>query len=280
MPIDFYGGHGRMLIVLACVVIVLVLVVVYGSVRCIPNARVGVVEKFWSLGGSVKSGLLALNGEAGFQPELLRGGFHVFPPFQYRVHIGSMVSVTQGKIGSVFARDGQELQAGGTQIENIMSQLRDRQIAREQVKTFAQKQVAADKRAQKQAELTASLVDVSINDNNGAAAVKSAERRREENSLLPQADRYRLENDGAGKAAAIKAIGEAEAVIGAKGQALEGEGADKQLTQTVMLRLAEAFEAKVPLAPQIQLGGANEGNAFATLMALMSSLKAKELAGG
>ena len=135
--------------------------------------------------------------------------------------------------------------------------------------------------AEKQAELTASLVDISIKDNNGAAAVKSAERRREEISLLAQADRYRLENEGAGKAAAIKAIGEAEAAaIGAKSQALEGEGADKQLTQTVMLRLAEAFEAaKVPLVPQIQLGGANESNAFGTLMALMSSLKAKELAG-
>jgi uncharacterized membrane protein YqiK len=182
-------------------------------------------------------------------------------------------------------------QPGDTQIENIMSQLRDRQIAREQVETFAQKQVAADKlrelneaekRAQKQAELTASLVDISIKDNNGAAAVKSAERRREDISLLAQADRYRLENEGAGKAAAIKAIGEAEAAaIGAKSQALEGEGADKQLTQTVMLRLAEAFEAaKVPLVPQIQLGGATDGNAFATLMALMSTLKAKELAGG
>ena len=36
-------------------------------------------------------------------------------------------------------------QAGDTKIENIMSQLRDRQIAREQVETFAQKQIAADK---------------------------------------------------------------------------------------------------------------------------------------
>ncbi|MFO1271095.1 MAG: SPFH domain-containing protein [Rubrivivax sp.] len=643
MLIDFFfGGYSRFFIALAGTVIVLLLVVASGSVRYIPNSRVGVVEKLWSLGGSVKAGLLALNGEAGFQPDLLRGGFHFFPPFQYRVHIGSMVSVTQGKIGYVFARDGQDLpagqtlasnakvgdfrdvraflagggqkgpqrkvlregthvinpalfvvmteeatysmaldrdeqayylkmrelldqrkgfapvtirsapegaadsdllavvtvhdgpplqrdellaadvgdghnsfqepeaflaaggrrgrqervlvegtyylnrlfatvelirktvipvgfvgvvvsytgrrgqdvsgadythgelvetgqrgvwrdplmpgkyafntyagkielvpttnfvlmwqtgssgsnfdsnlreitlitkdafepllplsvvvhidykkapmvvqrfgnvkqlveqtldpmvssyfknvsqtrtfieliqsrselqagasvdmrerfqayslefqevligtpkpQPGDTQIENIMSQLRDRQIAREQVETFAQKQVAADKlrelneaekRAQKQAELTASLVDISIKDNNGAAAVKSAERRREEISLLAQADRYRLENEGAGKAAAIKAIGEAEAAaIGAKSQALEGEGADKQLTQTVMLRLAEAFEAaKVPLVPQIQLGGANESNAFGTLMALMSSLKAKELAG-
>jgi hypothetical protein len=53
--------------------------------------------------------------------------------------------------------------------------------------------------------------------------------------------------------------------------------------QTVMLRLAEAFEtARVPLVPQIQLGGGNaeQGNAFGTLLALMASLKAQELAQG
>ncbi len=182
-------------------------------------------------------------------------------------------------------------QQGDTKIENIMSQLRDRQIAREQVETFAQKQIAADKqrelneaekRAEKQAELTASLVDISIKDNNGAAAVKAAERRRQEIALLAQADKFRQENEGAGRASAIKSIGEAEAAaIKAKSEALEGEGSDKQLMQTVMLRLAEAFEtARVPLVPQIQLGGSGgtDSNAFSTLLAIMSSLKAGELA--
>ena len=184
-------------------------------------------------------------------------------------------------------------QAGDTQIENIMSQLRDRQIAREQVETFAQKQIAADKlrelneaekRAQKQAELTASLVDISIKDNQGAALVKAAERRREEVSLLAQGDKFRQENEGAGRASAIRAIGDAEAsAIKAKSEALEGEGADKQLMQTVMLRMAEAFEtAKVPLVPQIQLGAGTGGdsNAFSTLLTLMSAMRARELADG
>jgi hypothetical protein len=66
----------------------------------------------------------------------------------------------------------------------------------------------------------------------------------------------------------------------AKSDALEGVGADKQLMQTVMLRLAEAFEtAKVPLVPQIQLAGAGDGNAFSTLLTLMSSMRARELVG-
>jgi hypothetical protein len=78
-------------------------------------------------------------------------------------------------------------------------------------------------------------------------------------------------------------VGEAEAAaIKAKSEALEGEGADKQLMQTVMLRLAEAFEtARVPLVPQIQIGGSGAdggGNAFGTLLSLMNSLKAAELA--
>jgi uncharacterized membrane protein YqiK len=182
-------------------------------------------------------------------------------------------------------------QAGDNKIENIMSQLRDRQIAREQVETFAQKQIAADKqrelnesekRAEKQAELTASLVDISIKDNNGAALVKAAERRRQEMESLAQGERFRQENEGAGRASAIRSVGEAEAsAIKAKSEALEGEGADKQLMQTVMLRLAEAFEtARVPLVPQIQVGGSGDsgGNAFGTLLSLMNSLKAAELA--
>jgi uncharacterized membrane protein YqiK len=185
-------------------------------------------------------------------------------------------------------------QNGDSKIENIMSQLRDRQIAREQVETFAQKQIAADKqrelneaerRAEKQSELTASLVDISIKENQGAALVKAAEKRRQEIEALAQADKFRQEMEGSGRASAIKAVGEAEAAaIKAKSEALEGEGSDKQLMQTVMLRLAEAFEtAKVPLVPQIQLGGAGggqDGNAFSTLLSLMSSLRAQELAEG
>jgi len=180
-------------------------------------------------------------------------------------------------------------QAGDNKIENIMAQLRDRQIAREQVETFAQKQIAADKqrelneaekRAEKQAELTASLVDISIKENQGAAAVKAAEKRRQEIEALSLAEKFRQENEGLGRASALRSVGEAEAAaIQAKSNALQGEGADKQLMQTVMLRLAEAFEtAKVPLVPQIQLGGAGEGNAFGALLGLMGSLKAVELA--
>lgn len=76
------------------------------GVRYIPNDRIGIVEKRWSFRGSVKSGFIALAGEAGFQPEVLRGGVHFLMPFQYSVHKMPLVTIPQGRIGYVFARDG------------------------------------------------------------------------------------------------------------------------------------------------------------------------------
>ncbi|HTL97877.1 MAG TPA: SPFH domain-containing protein [Holophagaceae bacterium] len=78
-------------------------------IRYIPNNRVGIVEKLISGKGSVKSGLIAMGGEAGFQPSVLRGGWHMLTPFQYRIHKTPLVTIPQGKIGYVFARDGQDL---------------------------------------------------------------------------------------------------------------------------------------------------------------------------
>jgi uncharacterized membrane protein YqiK len=87
----------------------LVLVVVFRSLVYIPNNRVGVLEKLVSGKGSVRSGLIALAGEAGFQPDLLRGGWHFLVPFQYRIHRMPLVTIPQGEIGYLFARDGHSL---------------------------------------------------------------------------------------------------------------------------------------------------------------------------
>jgi len=89
-----------------------------GAVRYIPNERLGVLEKLWSLSGSVTEGFIALNGEAGFQPEALRGGLHFFVPFQYRVHAVPLVSIPQGQIGYVYARDGRALAPEQTLADN------------------------------------------------------------------------------------------------------------------------------------------------------------------
>ncbi|MGH7281881.1 MAG: flotillin family protein, partial [Polyangiaceae bacterium] len=91
------------------VVVFLAFLFVLAGVRYIPNDRVGIVEKRWSANGSVKSGIIALAGEAGFQPHMLRGGMHFLMPLQYRVHVMPLVTIPQGRIGYVYARDGEAL---------------------------------------------------------------------------------------------------------------------------------------------------------------------------
>jgi uncharacterized membrane protein YqiK len=98
-------------IIIAGVVGVILLLLVLSGIRIIPNNRIGIVEKSFSLKGSVKSGLIALNGEAGYQPKVLRGGWHYLIPLQYTVHMMPLVTITQGKIGYIFARDGKQLEA-------------------------------------------------------------------------------------------------------------------------------------------------------------------------
>ena len=65
------------------VFVLLVIFIVSGIVRYVGNNRIAIVEKLWSGGGSISGGLIALKGQAGFQPGVLRGGFHFFFPFQY-----------------------------------------------------------------------------------------------------------------------------------------------------------------------------------------------------
>ncbi|MBI3829535.1 MAG: hypothetical protein HY291_08460 [Planctomycetes bacterium] len=81
------------------------------GVRYIPHSKVGIIEKLWSPLGSLKDGqIIALDGRAGFQAEVLRGGLHIgYFPWQYRIHTEPLVVVSESKIGYVYARDGAPL---------------------------------------------------------------------------------------------------------------------------------------------------------------------------
>jgi len=92
--------------------IVVLLMLLYSSIVYVPNNRIGILERLWASKGSVTQGLMALHGEAGYVPDLLRGGFHLLFPFQYRVHKADLVTVPQGEVGYVFARDGKPLEPG------------------------------------------------------------------------------------------------------------------------------------------------------------------------
>jgi uncharacterized membrane protein YqiK len=89
-----------------------------GVFRYIGNNQVGIVEKLWSTRGTRPSGIVSLRGEAGFEAGLLRGGLHFFAPLQYRVHKVPLVTIPQGKIGYVFARDGTVLPPTQTLADN------------------------------------------------------------------------------------------------------------------------------------------------------------------
>ena len=89
---------------------VIILLILLSGIRFISNSRIGIVEKRFSFKGSIKSGFIALNGEAGFQPKVLRGGLHYLIPVQYVVRMAPLVTIPQGKIGYIFARDGKLLE--------------------------------------------------------------------------------------------------------------------------------------------------------------------------
>ena len=107
------------LLVGGLVILGLVLLVFLSGIRVIPNTRIGIVEKRFSPKGSVRTGFIALNGEAGFQPSVLRGGIHYLTPFQYVVHTAPLVTIPQGKIGYIFARDGKLLDPTQTLASNV-----------------------------------------------------------------------------------------------------------------------------------------------------------------
>ena len=100
---------------------VLVVLFLIAGIRFIPNNKVGIVEMRISPKGSLDKGVIALKGEAGFQPGLLRGGLHYLLPIQYDVHIVPLVTIPQGKIGYVYARDGQPLPSAQVLGTNAMA---------------------------------------------------------------------------------------------------------------------------------------------------------------
>ncbi|HKQ61675.1 MAG TPA: SPFH domain-containing protein [Candidatus Polarisedimenticolaceae bacterium] len=93
------------------------------GLRYIPHDKVGIVEKLWSAAGSLTEGkIVALAGEAGYQADILRGGLHAgLYPWQYRVHRQPLVVISEGKLGYVYARDGEPLPPTQTLGRNVPS---------------------------------------------------------------------------------------------------------------------------------------------------------------
>jgi uncharacterized membrane protein YqiK len=88
----------------------LLLLYLGGSFIFIPNDGYGVVERRWSLVRGHNASFMALHGGAGFLPDTIKGGWHFFVPFQYRVHRQKLITVRG--IGYLFARTGAPLAEG------------------------------------------------------------------------------------------------------------------------------------------------------------------------
>src|SRR5437899_6262608 len=166
---------------------------------------------------------------------------------------------------------------GGGQIEQILTQLRSRQIALEQVETYNRQEKAAVKerelreaeaRAKQQTVLTESELSISIQTNQGKADYARAQQQAAQIQTLAQAEAEKILGEGEAKKVQALAGAEAEraARVGiAQAMAIDEQvraygGPRFQLTQQVMSRFAEAIEtARVDVGPKIMIqgGGAN-----------------------
>jgi uncharacterized membrane protein YqiK len=137
-------------------------------------------------------------------------------------------------------------------IETILTQLRARQIAEEQVATFGQQQKGAVKerelreaaaRAQQQQRLTESEIAIAIQENQGKAEYQRSLQKSAEIRVLAEAEAEKAARIGMGQAIAT------EEQVRAYG------GPKFQVAQQVMVRFAEAIEqARVDIVPKIVVG--------------------------
>lgn len=103
----------KLIAVVAIIIVLFIILKVLGIV-IIGSDEVGISEKWWSPRGTLNKQILALKGESGFQPDLLRAGFHLKTPLMFKIHRASLITIAQGKIAYVFARDGKSLETTQT----------------------------------------------------------------------------------------------------------------------------------------------------------------------
>jgi hypothetical protein len=158
------------------------------------------------------------------------------------------------------------------QIETILTQLRSRQVAEEQVETYARQEKAAvqerelreaEARAQMQTGITQSELNIDIQTNQGKAEYQRSIQQASQIRALAEAEAERTARVGIAQAMAI------EEQVRAYG------GPQFQVTQQVLNRFAEAIQQSgVDVVPRVIVGGDREngtGNIMEALLALLLS---------
>lgn len=145
------------------------------------------------------------------------------------------------------------------QIENILTQLRERQIAEEKKITYQKQQSAAESEkslreaqaiAEQQSLLTKSKIQIDIEGNNGAALASKAEQEANQIIALAKAHSTRIELEGQAEASKETNVGLAKA------QAIDAQvkaygGAEYRVIQEVVDKLSDAIKnANVDIVPK------------------------------
>ena len=175
----------------------------------------------------------------------------------------------------------------------VLDQLRQRQVAEEQTKTFLAQQKASEQEkslneakaiAEQQSALTASQISIQVETNKGEAEAKKAEQdakkiktiaaanaeqmklvagaEAQKTRLFGEAEADKTRAIGEAEAAKTRAVGEAEATVVAKQVAAYG-GPRYQLTQRLAAQIADAIkQTGSNLVPTtvVNMGGAGNGS--------------------
>jgi uncharacterized membrane protein YqiK len=168
---------------------------------------------------------------------------------------------------------------GGSKLEEILTQLRSRQVAMEQVETYRRQQDAAvqerelreaEARARQQQQITESELSIAIQANQGKADLARAQQQAAQIQALAGAEAEKVRLLGVGEASRVSALAGADAERAARvgiaqAMAIEEQvraygGPRYQLTQQVMARFAEAVEKSgVDIVPKVVIGGRGDG---------------------
>ena len=174
--------------------------------------------------------------------------------------------------------------AGDHTIENILIQLRSRQVAREQIETYQEQEKAAiQERALNEAKATAaaqtaltqSLIQVKVNENEGSAALARAQKDAETRKVTAAAVGEQSRLEGQGEADRVLAVGAANAQ--ATKLAVDAYGGPEfRLAEQNFAKFAEALtKINQPLVPQFLMSGAqgSESNSAGLIpTAMLSSM--------
>jgi uncharacterized membrane protein YqiK len=165
------------------------------------------------------------------------------------------------------------------QIETILTQLRSRQIAAEQIETYDRQEKAAVKerelreaesRAQMQTSITQSELNINVQANQGKAEYQRSIQQAAQIRALAEAEAEKVARIGIAQALAT------EEQVRAYG------GPQFQVTQTVLNRFAEAIQqSQVDVVPRVVVGADKEsgsGNIMEALLAMLLSDRFSALA--